>query len=292
MAEYLTLLTTIGAATLANAIALGEKVSLTKVAVGDANGEPYQPTEDSTQLKNKTWEGQINHLYQDSDNPSYLIAEIVVPQNVGGWTIREAAILDADGNIFAITRYPDTYKPQLAEGAAKDLWLRFVMKVGNVGAVQLIIDPAQVLATRKYVDDIVNISFDEHNADTNAHPLLNSYDIPFMAGWGGDGTGEDIAMQSYGAVLVPRDIAIEDVTAQISTAPTGSALIVDVLVNGSSIFSTKPRFADGITDLSAGELANAPTLVAAGDRVEMKVTQVGSTTPGQKLLVSVKGKAR
>ncbi len=288
MADYYTLLTAIGAAQLANAQALGTSVSLKYVAVGDGNGAAYDPVESQTALVNEVWRGQVNQITVHADNANWLVIEAIIPEDTGGWFVREVGLFDADGNLIAVGKYPVTYKPVLASGSAKDLYIRMILEISNTADVVLKIDPAIVLASRKYVDDL----FAAHNADASAHGLLNTYDIPFMAGWGGDGAGEDVAVQTYGAVVLTRNVTFLGEALRAETAPTDAAIVADVQVNGASLYATPPQIADGATVGTAGVLDATKVNASAGDLITFKLTQVGSRAPGQKLTFTLKGKVR
>jgi hypothetical protein len=120
--------------------------------------------------------------------------------------------------------------------------------------------------------------------------LRNAYDIAFSGGYDSTFTAENLAVQTYGRVTAPRAISIIGEEADIETAPTGAALILDIEKNGVSIYSVKPQFAAASSTLTAGTLTNNPTSVAAGDVLTFKATQIGSTLPGAGLTFSVKGK--
>lgn len=158
MAEtFYTILTNIGKARIANATALGTLVNVTTLVVGDGlNGGYYNPTEDQTALKHQVWQGAINAISIDEQNANWIVIEAVIPSDVGGFTVREAGILDDQGNLLAVGKYPETYKPVLADGSAKDLYIRMILEVTNAASVTLKIDPATVLVTKKYVDDTIN----------------------------------------------------------------------------------------------------------------------------------------
>ncbi|MCM3141292.1 phage tail protein [Brevibacillus sp. MER 51] len=157
MAEkFYAILTNIGKAKIANATALGTKVNISTLVVGDGlNGGYYNPTEDQTSLKHQVWQGQVNMVRTDEQNPNWIVVEAVIPADVGGFSVREAGILDDQGNLLAVGKYPETYKPVLANGSAKDLYIRMILEVSNAATVTLKIDPATVLVTKKYVDDTV-----------------------------------------------------------------------------------------------------------------------------------------
>lgn len=166
MSDYYTILTDIGIAKLANALALGQTVNLTEFAVGDGGEDGvYNPTSSQTALKNETYRAPVNAISIDEDNPSWLIIEAVVPAQNGGWYVREAGIFDDDGDMIAIIKYPETFKPQLEAGVGKDLYLRSILEHSNVAQVTLKIDPAVVLASRDFVRKAVQ----QHAASTD-HP--------------------------------------------------------------------------------------------------------------------------
>lgn len=151
MANYYTLTTKIGQAKIANAVALGQQIELTAMAVGDGNGQLTVPNENRTALVNEVFRAQINNLTVDTENQNYLIAEMIVPTNVGGWSINEVGVFAADGELFAIANFPLTYKPVIAEGSGRDLVIRIVMAVTNAEAVTLKVDPAVILASQAWV---------------------------------------------------------------------------------------------------------------------------------------------
>lgn len=150
--KYLALLTNIGAAKLAKATALGTKVEITQLAVGDGNGVLPTPNPAQTALVHELRRAPLNMLTVDPANASQIIAEQVIPEDVGGWWIREIGLLDKDGDMVAIANCAETYKPQLQEGSGRVQVIRVILIVSSTEAVTLKIDPAVVLATRQYVD--------------------------------------------------------------------------------------------------------------------------------------------
>ncbi|WP_244580260.1 phage tail protein [Escherichia coli] len=154
-AKYFAILTNQGAARLANAAALGTKLNLTQMAVGDANGTLPTPDPAQTKLINQKRIAQLNLLTVDPANASQIIAEQIIPENEGGFWIREIGLYDDDGILIAVANCPETYKPQLQEGSGRTQTIRMILIVSSTAAVTLKIDPSVVLATRKYVDDKV-----------------------------------------------------------------------------------------------------------------------------------------
>lgn len=154
-AKFFALLTNIGAAKLANATALGTRLEITHMAVGDGGGALPTPNPAQTQLVNEQRRAALNMLTIDPINTSQIIAEQVIPETEGGWWIREIGLLDKDGDLIAIANCAETYKPQLQEGSGRTQTIRVILIVSSTAAVTLKIDPSVVLATRKYVDDKV-----------------------------------------------------------------------------------------------------------------------------------------
>ncbi len=154
-AIYFAIPTDAGRAKIANALALGVPLKITHMAVGDGNGQPITPNAAQTALVREKRRAPINTLFQDPTNQSQLVAEQIIPENVGDWWIREAGIFSEDGTLIAVANTPDTYKPLLSSGAGRTQVIRIVMIVSDTSAVELKIDPAVVLATRQYVDRTV-----------------------------------------------------------------------------------------------------------------------------------------
>ena len=154
-AIYFAIPTNAGLAKIANAIALGIPLKITAMAVGDGGGLAVTPDPAMTTLPGEKRRAPLNTLFQDPLNPAQLVAEQIIPENVGGWWIRCVGLYDDTGTLIAIANSPDTYKPQLSEGSGRTQTIRMVLIVSDTSAVELKIDPAVVLATRKYVDDLM-----------------------------------------------------------------------------------------------------------------------------------------
>lgn len=123
------------------------------MAVGDANGTLPTPDPAQTKLINQKRIAPLNLLTVDPANTSQIIAEQIIPENEGGFWIREIGLYDDDGILIAVANCPETYKPQLQEGSGRTQTIRMILIVSSTSAITLKIDPAVVLATRQYVDD-------------------------------------------------------------------------------------------------------------------------------------------
>ena len=188
-AKFYTLLTEIGAAKLASAAALGVPLKITQMAVGDGGGVLPTPSAQQTRLIAEKRRADLNMLYIDPQNSSQIIAEQVIPETEGGWWIREVGLFDETGALIAVGNCPESYKPQLAEGSGRTQTVRMVLITSSTDTITLKIDPAVVLATRKYVDNKVlelKVYVDDlmakHIAANDPHTQYAPKDSPTFTG--------------------------------------------------------------------------------------------------------------
>ncbi|UHC80090.1 phage tail protein [Pseudomonas sp. NIBR-H-19] len=153
MADYYTLLTNAGIAYETACKAAGTPIKLTQISVGDGGeGGVYNPAATATALKREVWRGPLNALFQDEKNPSWLLAEVTIPPDVGGWYVREAGLWTDTGVLYAIVKYPESFKPILANsGSGKEFYIRSIFETSNASLVTLLIDDTVVKATRAWV---------------------------------------------------------------------------------------------------------------------------------------------
>ncbi|TIH10827.1 phage tail protein [Pseudomonas leptonychotis] len=149
---YFALLTAVGEAKLANAVALNVPLQISRMGVCDGAGVLPVPERTQTALIGEQYRADLNSLTPDPLNASQIIAELVIPEAIGGWWIRGMGLYDAAGDLIAVSNCPPSYKPVVAEGSGKTQVMRMVLIVSSTAAVQLKIDPSVVLATRAYVD--------------------------------------------------------------------------------------------------------------------------------------------
>jgi|GEM_PF-6691253 len=154
--QFYSILTSIGKTKIANANALGNKLNLKTLVLGDGNGKYYNPTENQEALVNEVWKGNIGSITTNSKNPNWIVIETIIAGNVGGFFIREVGIFDDEGSLIAIGKYPETYKPVISDGSTKDLIIRMILEVSNSANVTLKIDPAIIMATKKDVEVLEN----------------------------------------------------------------------------------------------------------------------------------------
>lgn len=150
--QFMAILTNVGAAKLANANALGLPWKLTELGVGDANGTDPVPSATQTKLINERRRAPLNQLIIDPVNPAVIIAEQVIPADVGGWWLREIGLYDEEGDLVAVSNCAPSFKPLLDQGSGRTQIVRMNFVVSSITNVVLKIDPAIVLATRDYVE--------------------------------------------------------------------------------------------------------------------------------------------
>lgn len=199
--QFYTILTNIGKAKVANAALLSSNVTLKTLKVGDGNGAYYNPTEDQKDLKNTVYTCNVGSVSVDKDNPNWIVAETIIPGSVGGFTIREVGLFDVDGDMIAIGKYPETYKPVVANGASKDLNVRTIFEVSNAASVNLSINPSVIIATKEDINNLqiqidenhssLNEKANKNNAEFTGTMILNTKDVAtyekfepiFLNGW-------------------------------------------------------------------------------------------------------------
>ena len=183
--QFRTVTTNAGRNAVREALTQGKTVKLSHMSVGDGGGNPVTPLSTMTKLVNERFRAQINDIVLDPSTPDLFTAELFIPQAEGGWYIREVGLWMDDGTLFAVGNTPLTEKPDISSGAATDLLVRLIIRVLDASTVSIEIDPAQVLATREYVDR----KLDAHNNDGGAHETLARKSVQIKAGTGLTGGG-------------------------------------------------------------------------------------------------------
>ncbi|HAN6349402.1 TPA: phage tail protein [Escherichia coli] len=200
--KYYAILTNQGAARLANATMLGSKLNLTQMAVGDANGVLPTPDPAQTKLINQKRIAPLNLLSVDPNNQSQIIAEQIIPENEGGFWIREIGLYDDEGVLIAVANCPETYKPQLQEGSGRTQTIRMILVVSNTEAITLKIDPSVVLATRQYVDQQIEI-----HEQSRRHPSASLTEKGFVRLYSGVESNDETVAATPKAVKIAMDNA-------------------------------------------------------------------------------------
>ncbi|MGQ4167221.1 tail fiber protein [Escherichia coli] len=247
--KYYAILTNQGAARLANATMLGSKLNLTQMAVGDANGVLPTPDPAQTKLINQKRIAPLNLLSVDPNNQSQIIAEQIIPENEGGFWIREIGLYDDEGVLIAVANCPETYKPQLQEGSGRTQTIRMILVVTNTEAITLKIDPSVVLATRKYVDDKIS----EHE-QSRRHPDASLTAKGFTQLSSATNSTSETLAATPKAVKIAYDLANGKYTAQdATTARKGLVQLSSATSSTSETQAATPKAVKAAYDLAAGK---------------------------------------
>lgn len=261
-AKFYTLLTEIGAAKLASAAALGVPLKITQMAVGDGGGVLPTPNAQQTKLVAEKRRADLNMLYIDPQNNSQIIAEQVIPETEGGWWIREVGLFDDTGALIAVGNCPESYKPQLAEGSGRTQTVRMVLITSSTDNITLKIDPAVVLATRKYVDDKVlelKVYVDDlmakHVAATDPHTQYAPKASPTFTGTPKAPTA---AAGNNSTQLANTAFVQAAIAALVDSSPGA----LDTLNELAEALGNDPNFATTMTNALAGKQPLDNTLTA------------------------------
>ncbi|MBK5003280.1 hypothetical protein IAE37_005556 [Pseudomonas sp. S31] len=293
--QFYAILTNVGAAKQANADALGIAWKITEMAVGDGNpgnvDSPAlpQPSANWTALLNEWRRAPLNQLKVDDKDSSIIVAEQIIPADVGGRWIREIGLYDADGDLVAVANCAPTYKPLLSQGSGRTQVVRMNLIVSSSSNVQLKIDPSVVLATREWVEGELAKQDFKHSvlvATTAAIALSGLQTI------------DGVALSAGARVLVKNQAAAKDnglylvvaggawtrcTDADTSTKVTPGMLVLVErgTVNADSAWQllTDAPITLGVTALDYG-MAFGRTGVAAGTYQVVKVDAYGRVIEG------------
>lgn len=256
-AKFYTLLTDIGAAKLASAAALGVPLKITHMAVGDGGGVLPTPSAQQTALVAEKRRAALNMLYIDPQNSSQIIAEQVIPETEGGWWIREVGLFDDTGALIAVGNCPESYKPQLAEGSGRTQTVRMVLITSSTDNITLKVDPAVVLATRKYVDDKV-LELKVYVDDLMAkHVAANDPHTQYAPKASPSFTGTPKAPTAAAGNNSTQLANTAFVQAAIAALVASSPAALDTLNELAGALGNDPNFATTMTNALAGKMDRA-----------------------------------
>ncbi|MGK9006621.1 phage tail-collar fiber domain-containing protein [Citrobacter europaeus] len=111
MADYYSIITNRGKELEAEALASGRLIVLTHFVVGDSNGKQVKPDPAQIRLINETFRGDIAELVVSPEQSTQLMAKIVLPTGVGGFTVREVGLMTDAGELYAVANCPSIDKP-------------------------------------------------------------------------------------------------------------------------------------------------------------------------------------
>ncbi len=248
--KFKTVITTAGAAKLAAATAPGgRKVNITTMAVGDGGGKLPVPDAGQTGLIHEVWRHALNKISQDKRNSNYIIAELVIPPEVGGFWMRELGLYDDAGTLIAVANMAESYKPALAEGSGRSQTCRMVIIVSSVASVELTIDTTTVMATQDYVDDKIA----EHE-QSRRHPDASLTAKGFTQLSSATNSTSETLAATPKAVKAAYDLANGKYTAQdATTARKGLVQLSSATNSDSETLAATPKAVKTAYDLANGK---------------------------------------
>ena len=277
--KFKTVITTAGAAKLAAATAPGgRKVNITTMAVGDGGGKLPVPDAGQTGLIHEVWRHALNKISQDKRNSNYIIAELVIPPEVGGFWMRELGLYDDAGTLIAVANMAESYKPALAEGSGRSQTCRMVIIVSSVASVELTIDTTTVMATQDYVDDKIA----EHE-QSRRHPDASLTAKGFTQLSSATNSTSETLAATPKAVKAAYDLANGKYTAQdATTARKGLVQLSSATNSTSETLAATPKAVKTVMDetnkkapLNSPALTGTPTTPTA--RQGSNNTQIANT---------------
>ncbi|MCP9677315.1 tail fiber protein [Escherichia fergusonii] len=298
-AKFQTVITTAGAAKLAAATAPGgRKVNITTMAVGDGGGQLPVPDAGQTKLVNEVWRHTLNKISQDNRHSNYIIAELVIPPEVGGFWMRELGLYDDTGALIAVANMAESYKPALAEGSGRSQTCRMVIIVSSVASVDLTIDTTTVMATQDYVDDkiaeheqsrrhpdasLTAKGFTQLSSATNSESetlaatpkaVKAAYDLA-----NGKYTAQDASTGRKG--LVQLSSAINSESETLAATPKAVKTAYD-LANGKYTAQDATTARKGLVQLSSATNSDSETLAATPKAVKAANDNANGRVPGER----------
>lgn len=165
--DYKMFLTQAGIARIAEAISQGAMPLIAHFAIGDGGGAAYEVAQDQTELRNEVWRGPVESIRLRPGTTNVIEVNCRVPPDVGGWWMREHALIDADGVVISVAAVAEAYKPVQSNSADAAAYYRPMIAISNDGDIQVVCDPAEA-ATVVEVEEMIAA----HDADPDAHAEL------------------------------------------------------------------------------------------------------------------------
>ena len=253
--KYKAVLTKIGAAKIAAATAGGTKINLTQMAVGDGGGTLPTPDPAQTKLIAEKHRAALNKVSVDAKHKNYLVAELVIPPEIGGFWMRELGLFDEVGDLIAVSNMAESYKPLLSEGSGRAQTLRMVVIVSDMDTVNLLIDGSTVLATQEYVDDKLL----EHE-QSRRHPDATLKEKGFTQLSSATNSNSETLAATPKAVKAAYDLANGKYTAQDATTTQKGIVQLNSATNSTSeTLAATPKAVKAAYDKATEADKNAKT---------------------------------
>ncbi len=172
MNPYGTIITDAGAELIAAALLEGRKQPVVWAAAGDGNGQRTAPGREQTTLVHELWRGEIASAELNPSTPNMIDIKFTLPDDVGGFTIRELGLFSDSGVLIAVGNTPDTEKASISQGVSGRLTVTTHLLLADASVLEFVINPTLDMVSRKELEDHVKTSIAAHNTDPEAHPNL------------------------------------------------------------------------------------------------------------------------
>lgn len=269
--KFKTVITKAGAEKLAAAtVPNAKKVNFTAMAVGDGGGALPVPDASQTKLVNEVWRHALNKISQDKKNKNYVVAELLIPPEVGGFWMREMGLYDDTGTLIAVGNMAESYKPALAEGSGRAQTLRMVIMVSDISSVELTIDTSTVMATQDYVDGKLT----EHE-QSRRHPDATLTAKGFTQLSSATDSASEVLAATPKAVKAAYDLANGKYTAaDATTVRKGIVQLSSATDSVSEVLAATPKAVKSANDNATAANINASERVSkAGDSMTGTLNQ-------------------
>lgn len=167
--QYFAILTDYGTRAIAHALSQGQPLQITQFAVGDGNGQAVTPTASATALVHQTHIAPVSAVSLDPRNNKQVIVELTIPENIGGFYIREMGVFDSQNKLIAYANCPESFKPTESSGSGKVQVLRMILKVESSSAVTLSIDHSVIFITRQQMAPKTITATTQNGFDESGH---------------------------------------------------------------------------------------------------------------------------
>ncbi|WP_077583312.1 phage tail-collar fiber domain-containing protein [Rodentibacter pneumotropicus] len=167
--QYFAILTDYGTTAFAKALSSKQPLQLTTFAVGDGNGRAVTPTANRTALVREKHRAPVSAVSLDPRNNKQVIVELTIPENVGGFYIREMGVFDNQNKLVAYANCPESFKPTESSGSGKVQVLRMILKVSSSDAVTLSIDHSVIFVTRQQLNPKTITAETQNGFDESGH---------------------------------------------------------------------------------------------------------------------------
>lgn len=255
--QYYSIITDYGTKAIANAIAKKQPLQIMQMAVGDGNGKTPTPNSNNTALIREVHRANISAISVDPRNNKQIIFELTIPENIGGFWIREMGIFDHQNQLIAYANCPDSFKPQLDSGSGKVQVIRMILLVSSSNAITLKVDDSVIFVTRGQLTPKTITATSKNGVDETGH----SHEI------------DKASTEKAGITQLVDDLTTNDSTKSL-TARAGFLLkgMVDSLTRSLTNYIPNSKKSDAISSNSSDTVATSKAVKSLNDIKANKAT--------------------